>query len=67
MNMRVDDEVNSHPGVVGSLQIGLDVTDRINHRTRGLAAAAEKVRNANGAIVQELTQDHGLALLYQRT
>ena len=63
MNMRIDDEVNAHAGIVGGLQIGLDIADGIDHRAGRLAAAAEDVGDADWIAMQELAEYHGLALL----
>ncbi|WP_454634715.1 hypothetical protein [Bradyrhizobium cenepequi] len=63
MNVRIDHEVDAHAGIVGSLKVGLNIANWINHRACGLAAAAEEVRDANGIAMQELAEDHGLALL----
>jgi hypothetical protein len=49
------------------LQIGPDIADGINHCARGLATAAEEVRNADWIMMQELAEDHGLALLFGDT
>ena len=63
MDMRVDDEMYPHAGIVGSLQVGLNVANRINYGARSLAAAAEEVGDADRIAMQELAENHGLALL----
>jgi hypothetical protein len=41
----------------------LDIADGINDCAGRLAAAAEEVGDADGIAMQELAEDHGLALL----
>jgi hypothetical protein len=62
MDMRVDDEIYPHAGIVGGLQVELNITDRINYCARGFAAAAEKVGDTDWIAMQELAENHGLAL-----
>jgi hypothetical protein len=66
MDVRVDDEVDAHAGVFGRTQIGLDLADRVDNGSRCLAAAAEEVGDADGILVKELAEDHGLALLISK-
>jgi hypothetical protein len=53
------------PGIFCGLKVGLDIANRIDHGCRCLATAAEEVRDADRIMMQELTQDHGLALLFE--
>jgi hypothetical protein len=39
-----------HAGIVGGLQVGLNVADRINDRPGGFAAAAEEVEIPTGSV-----------------
>jgi hypothetical protein len=63
VHVRVDNEVDFHAGIFCGLKVGLDIANGINHRRRCLATAAEEVGDADGIMMQELTQNHGLALL----
>jgi hypothetical protein len=67
VDMRIDDEVNSHAAILGGAQIRLDVAHGIDHRSHGLAAAAKEVRDADWIMMQELVQNHGLALLLENS
>jgi hypothetical protein len=62
MDMRVDDVMYPHAGIVGGLQVGLNVADRINDRPGRFATAAEEVGDADWIAMQELSENHGLAL-----
>ena len=63
VNVGVDHEVDFHAGIFCGLKVGLDIANGINHRCRRLATAAEEVGDANRIMMQELAQNHGLALL----
>jgi hypothetical protein len=65
MDMRVDDEVNSHAAILGGAQIWLYVADGIDHRGHGLATTAEEVGDADRVVMQELAENHGLELLLE--
>ena len=58
MDMGIDDEVDPHAGIVGGLQVGLNIADRINDRPGGFAAAAEKVGDTDWIAMQELAENH---------
>lgn len=60
VNVGVDDKMDAHAGGLGGPQVGLDLADRIDHGTGGASTAAEQVGDANGLLVQELADDHGL-------
>ena len=60
MNVGVDDEMDAHARGLGRPQVGLDLADRIDHGTGRASTAAEQVGDANGLLVQELPNDHGL-------
>ena len=62
VNVRVDDEPDAHAGFLRRAQIDLDVADGVDHCPGGLAAAAEQIGDADRSGVQELAQDHRLAL-----
>jgi hypothetical protein len=62
MDMRVDDEKYLHAGIVGGSQVGLDIANRINYGPGGFAAAAEEIGDADRLAMQELAENHGLAL-----
>ena len=58
VNVRVDDIQDTHPSLLGGLEIGRDVPNRIDHGRRGLAATAEQIGDRHGLGVEELAQDH---------
>jgi hypothetical protein len=62
MDMGVDDVVYPHAGIVGGLQVGPNIADRVDDRSGGLAAAAEKLGDSDWIAMQELAENHGLAL-----
>jgi hypothetical protein len=66
MNVRVDDEADAHSRVLGCAQVRPDVTSRVDHGTGRMPAAAEEVGDADRIVMQELTEDHGLALRMAR-
>ena len=67
VNMRVDDVVDFHACRLRGAQVGVRVGNGINNCRRTFAAAAEQVRDADRIIMQELAQDHRLALPSQST
>jgi hypothetical protein len=66
MDMGVDDVMYPHAGIVGGLQVGLNVADRINNRPGGFATAAEEVGETDWIVMQELAENHGLALPHEK-
>jgi hypothetical protein len=58
MDMRVDDKMDAHAGVVGRPQIWCDIAHRIDDGTGGVSAAAEQVCDRNRIGVEKLTQNH---------
>jgi len=60
MNVGVDDEMDAHAGGFCGAHVGLDLAGRINDGAGRAPAAAEQIRDANGLLVQELPDDHGL-------
>ena len=60
MNVGVDDEMDAHASGLGGVHVGLDLADRIDDRTGRASTAAEQVGDADGLMVQELTDNHGL-------
>lgn len=63
VNVRVDDEMDTHARRFGREQIRLDRADRIDHRASRASAAAEKVGDADRVPMEELKEDHGLRSL----
>jgi hypothetical protein len=61
--MRVDDEMDAHAGAFCGAQIRLDLAGRIDDSSGRAPTAAEQVRDADGLLVPELTEDHDLAPL----
>jgi hypothetical protein len=60
MNVGVDNKMDAHAGGLGGMHVRLDLADWIDDRAGRASAAAEQVRDANGLLVQELPDDHGL-------
>jgi len=60
VNVGVDDVRDTHTRLATHLLVRADVFDRIDHNALALAAAAEKVRRADGRRVEELAKDHVL-------
>jgi hypothetical protein len=63
VNMRIDDEMDTHAGGFRRAQIRLDRANRVDYGASGAAAAAEEVGDADRVLMEELTKDHGLVLL----
>src|SRR5437773_6651004 len=59
MDMGIDDEADSHPGLVRDTEVSFNVAQRVHHRTGGVPATAKEVRDRHGIGMEELTQNHG--------
>src|SRR5262245_46481409 len=58
MQVSVDDVPDLHSGLIGCVQIGLDVAKRINDRAYRLSAASKEIGCCDGFVVKELSEDH---------
>jgi hypothetical protein len=63
MDVGIDDEVDAHAGIVGRTQLWLNLADRVDDGSSCFAAAAEEVGDTDWILVEELAEDHELALL----
>jgi hypothetical protein len=54
-----DDVANAQSSALGHIEIGGDISDRINDRSGGMSGTAKKVGNGNWISVQILAKDHG--------
>ena len=66
MDMRVNDVMYLHAGIVGGLQVGLNIADGIDDRPGGFATAAEEIGDSDWIAMQELAENHGLALPHEK-
>ena len=60
VNVGVDDKMDAHARGLCGAHVRLDLADRIDDGPGRASTAAEQVRDANGLLVQELPNDHGL-------
>ena len=63
MQVSVDDVPDLHSGLIGCVQIGLDVAKRINDRAYRFSAASKEIGCCDGFAVKELSKDHGYLLV----
>jgi hypothetical protein len=60
MDVRIDHEVNAHPGRFRCTQIMLNVANRVDDGSSRPAPTSEEVGDADRALMQELTKDPAL-------